>query len=227
MARGRTQRRVRDHALEVARYRDARDAAETPVPADDYAQAAGRTFDAEGDGRETTPRALHESDQVWEVANNAIDAAMARGDFDNLAYAGKPVPGLDGTDDPDWWIKGLLQREHVSGLGPPALMLRKQDAELDSTLDAEASEARVRAILADFNARIIEARRQLTGGPPVTTRLRDLDAELAAWRARAEARAATARRAGTPSTEPGPVPARRGLLARLLRRPRKRPGTAK
>jgi hypothetical protein len=68
---------LRDHALEVARYRDARDAAETPVPADEYAQAAGRTF----------------------------------------------------------------------------------DAELDSALDAEASEARVRAILADFNARIIEARR--------------------------------------------------------------------
>ena len=29
-----------------------------------------------------------------------------RGEFDNLPGAGKPLPGLDGTDDPDWWVKG-------------------------------------------------------------------------------------------------------------------------
>jgi len=218
MARGNKHWGSGDHALRAARYRDARAAAETPVPADDHARAAGRTLGREGEGQETAPRAFHESDQVWEVANNAIDAAMARGDFDNLAYAGKPIPGLGGADDPDWWIKGLLQREHVSGLGPPALMLRKEDAELEQTLDAEASEARVRAILADFNARIIEARRQLSGGPPVTTRLRDLDAELAAWRARAESRAAPAQRAASRAQEPGPVPPRPSRMARRFRR---------
>ncbi|NVM99904.1 DUF1992 domain-containing protein [Arthrobacter sp. SDTb3-6] len=202
---------ARDHALEVARYRDVRDAAATPIPVDEYSQAAGRTLDAEGAVQDTAPPRFHESDQVWEVANNAVEAAMARGDFDNLAYAGKPIPGLGGTDDPDWWIKGLLQREHVSGLGPPALMLRKEDAELEQTLDAEFSEAQVRAILADFNHRIIEARRQLMGGPPVTTRLRDIEAELGAWRARA-----AARRPATPA--PAPEPARGSRMARLFRR---------
>ena len=199
-----------DHALEAARYRDARAAAETPVPVDEYAQAAGRTLGGNGVVRETAPHVFHESDDVWEVADNAIDAAMARGEFDNLAYAGKPIPGLGGTDDPDWWIKGLLRRENVSGLGPPALMLRKEDAELEATLDAEGSEARVRAVLEDFNARVIEARRQLMGGPPVVTPLRDIDAELGAWRARAESRLAAqavSERAGSERpAPPGPAP---------------------
>src|SRR6185312_7084328 len=168
MGKGKPERAFHDQALEAARYRDAKEASHTPVPSDDYAEATGRTFGG-GSAHDAEPRRFHEDDDVWEVANSAIDAAMARGDFDNLAYAGKPIPGLGGTDDPDWWIKGLLQREQVSGLGPPALMLRKEDAEMDGTLDAAGSEARVRELLADFNARIVEARRQLQGGPPVVT----------------------------------------------------------
>lgn len=213
------QQQFHDHALEAARYRDAKDAAETPVPTDDYALAAGRSFSSEGAGQETEPRRLHESDEVWEVANSAIDAAVARGDFDNLAYAGKPIPGLGGTDDPDWWIKGLLEREQVSGLGPPALMLRKEDAELETTMDATVSQARVRELLTDFNARIIEARRQLLGGPPVITQLRDIDAEVAKWRGRAAARQAAVPQAAVPRSAISGGPVRhRGFLARLLRR---------
>ena len=228
MDQGRQRRQFHDHALEAARYRDAKEAAQSPVPADEYAQATGRTFDTGDAGREAEPHRLQESDEVWEVANSAIDAAVARGEFDNLAYAGKPIPGLGGTDDPDWWIKGLIEREHVSGLGPPALMLRKEDAEMEGTLDAAGTEARVREILSDFNARIIEARRQLLGGPPVTTRLRDIDAEVAAWRARAAARRESFRReAGTGAEPATAVPARgtdrdtargRSFLARMFRR---------
>ena len=36
----------------------------------------------------------------------------------------------------------------------------------------------------EFNARIVSARRQLMGGPPVVTPLRDVEREVAAWRAR-------------------------------------------
>ncbi|WP_269938302.1 J-domain-containing protein [Arthrobacter sp. HY1533] len=216
MPQGKKEPEFRDKALEAARYLDARDAAATPIPADDYANATGRSFGS-GDGAQANePRRIHEAEEVWEVANSAIDAAVARGDFDNLAYAGKPIPGLGGNDDPDWWVKGLLQREQVSGLGPPALMLRKEDAELDATLDAQGSEARVREILADFNARIIEARRQLLGGPPVITKLREVDAEVAAWRSRAVARRAAA---AAQAPEPEAAPERgRGLFARLFRR---------
>uniref|UniRef100_UPI0039F035FD DnaJ family domain-containing protein n=1 Tax=Sinomonas sp. G460-2 TaxID=3393464 RepID=UPI0039F035FD len=99
-------------------------------------------------------------------ADYLIRDAMARGEFDHLQYAGKPIPGLGGTYDPDWWIKGLIQREHLTGLGPKALLLRVEDAELDARLDALPSERLVRDAVADFNARVIDARRQLEGGPP-------------------------------------------------------------
>ena len=47
----------------------------------------------------------------------------------------------------------------------------------------------MREALDDFNRRVIEARRQLLGGPPVVTPTRDVEAEVAAWRERRDARA--------------------------------------
>lgn len=121
-----------------------------------------------------------------------IRDAMAQGKFDNLKYSGKPIPGLGERYDPDWWVKGLIQREHLSGLGPKALLLRTEDAELDAKLDALYSEKQVRGFVEDFNARVIDARRQLQGGPPVITKPRDVDVELERWRERREAAAAAA-----------------------------------
>lgn len=178
----------RDARMHAARYRVARDSAADSVPVDEYARDTGRML---GDGSDvsTGVPVFHAKDEVWEVANSTLDAAFARGDFDNLAYAGKPIPGLGSTSDPNWWIKGLMEREHLSGLGPPALLLRKEDAELEGTLDGMADPAEVKNLLEDFNARIIEARRQLLGGPPVITALRDVEAELTMWRERRTARA--------------------------------------
>ncbi|QDW30873.1 DUF1992 domain-containing protein [Arthrobacter sp. KBS0702] len=134
-------------------------------------------------------------------AEYLIRDAMAQGKFDNLKYAGKPVPGLGEVYDPDWWVKGLLQRENITGLGPTAILLRTEDAALDDRLDEQFSEKQVRDILADFNTRVIDARRQLQGGPPVVTRTRDVDAELARWR---ERRAALAAAAAAAAPEPEP-----------------------
>ncbi len=120
-------------------------------------------------------------------ADFEIRQATARGDFDNLKYAGKPIPGLGATLDPDWWVKGLIERENLSGLAPAPFRLRKEDAELDEKLDRQYSEAKVREILEDFNRQVIDARRQLLGGPPVVTKTRDIDAEIDRWRARREA----------------------------------------
>ncbi|ALV42123.1 hypothetical protein AU252_13970 [Pseudarthrobacter sulfonivorans] len=122
-------------------------------------------------------------------AEYLIRDAMAQGKFDNLKYAGKPIPGLGEAYDPDWWVKGLIQRENISGLGPKAILLRTEDAELDGRLDVQFTEKQVRDILADFNARVIEARRQLQGGPPVVTKTRDVDAEVARWHERRAAHA--------------------------------------
>jgi hypothetical protein len=110
-----------------------------------------------------------------------VQKAIERGDFDNLPGQGKPLPPMD--DDPNWWLKKLIEREQISVL-PEALQLRKDDAELDALLDRQTSEPVVRELLETFNRRIVNARRQLQGGPPVITPLRDVDAEVAAWRAR-------------------------------------------
>ncbi|GAB3572724.1 hypothetical protein GCM10027406_00060 [Leifsonia lichenia] len=127
-------------------------------------------------------------DQRAHVVENAIQQAIRRGEFDNLPGAGKPLENLTGTHDPDWWIRRKIERERLTGLGPPALTLRTENEQLEAKLDATGSEARVREILHDFNKRVVEARRQLQGGPPVVTATRDVDADVARWRDRRDAR---------------------------------------
>jgi hypothetical protein len=113
-----------------------------------------------------------------------VKRAMERGEFDNLPGKGKPLGDLGSLDDRDWWLKKLIERERITGVLPAALQLRKDDAELDALLDREATEKLVRDQVEDFNRRIIEARRQLQGGPPVVTPTRDVDAEVERWRER-------------------------------------------
>lgn len=125
---------------------------------------------------------------------------MAQGKFDDLKYAGKPIPGLGESYDPDWWVKGLLQRENISGLGPPAILLRAEDAGLDAQLDAQYTEQQVRDLVTDFNRRVIDARRQLQGGPPVVTMTRDVEEQVERWRARRASR--------TPEVVEEPIPER-------------------
>ena len=119
---------------------------------------------------------------------NAIQQAIRRGDFDNLPGAGKPLEGLTGRHDPDWWIRRKIEREQLTGLGPPALTLRVENARLEDRLDRMHRESDVHEAVEDFNRRVIEARRQLLGGPPVVTPTRDADGEVRAWRERREAR---------------------------------------
>ena len=114
----------------------------------------------------------------------SIQQAIRRGEFDNLPGAGKPLEGLGEVHDPDWWIRRKIERERLTGLGPPALTLRTENAELDGRLDAMGTEQRVREMLEEFNNRVIEARRQLQGGPPVVTPTRDIEEELQNWRER-------------------------------------------
>lgn len=160
----------RDPIRDAARYRvdkAARERGEQPEPAPDPTRPAGPTMEQRG----------------W-IVETAIQQAMRRGDFDDLPGAGKPLQGLGDRHDPDWWIRRKIEREQLSGLGPPALTLRVENTQLEARLDAMANERDVRAALEDFNRRVIEARRQLLGGPPVVTPTRDVEAEVAAWRKR-------------------------------------------
>lgn len=137
---------------------------------------------------EREERRLLKAADVAAHARAQIAEAERRGVFEGNPYHGKPLPGLDRGHDPNWWIKAKIEREDIRGIAPPALSLRTEDAELDDHLDALSVESDVRDVLVDFNARVKEARRQLLGGPPVVTPMRDVEAEVTAWRERREAR---------------------------------------
>src|SRR6201991_3654456 len=160
---------------------------QVPEPKDVEDSSAG-----DGDEEDVAARRM-EQRSLW--VELQVRQAMARGDFENLPGAGKPLR-LPDRHDPDWWVKQLIERENIH-VAPPAIALRREDAELDATIDREAREEGVRRLVDDFNHRVVEARRQLTGGPPVITKTRDPDAEVEAWRERRRARAeeAAAKRA--------------------------------
>lgn len=163
---------------------DAEAAAGTPDDASLPVRDAG-VDDTGTDDAETvrTPRRVRPEDRARYV-DVVIDQAIRRGEFDDLPLAGKPIPGLTGRHDPDWWLKSVIEREQLTGLGPPAMLLKAEDRGLDDRLDQELDEQTVRDLLADFNARVVDARRQLLGGPPVVTPTRDVEVEVARWRAR-------------------------------------------
>ena len=44
------------------------------------------------------------------LAERRLREAAERGEFDNLPGAGRPLPHLGGTYDPDWWVKEWIRR---------------------------------------------------------------------------------------------------------------------
>lgn len=175
--------------------------------------------EAPGDDELSDDAIRRSIDERAAFVETIIQQAIRRGDFDDLPGAGKPLAGLErASQDPDWWIRRKIERERLTGLGPPALTLRVEDAALADRLDTLHRASEVRELLEDFNARVIAARRQLQGGPPVITPLRDVDAEVAAWAARREART-------EPPTEPESQPGRRRFRISLGVRLRRRRGS--
>jgi len=188
MAKRDTSRDLEREIEEERRLRRARVTAATgQVPEPD------EPVDERAEDEDDSPAQRLEQKALW--VDLQVRRAMERGEFDNLPGAGKPIKGLGPTHDPDWWVKSLIERERITGVLPPALALRKEDAELEGALDRETTEEGVRRAVADFNRRVVEARRQLTGGPPVVTPTRDEDTEVAAWRARLAERRERQRRA--------------------------------
>jgi hypothetical protein len=110
-----------------------------------------------------------------------IREAQERGEFDDLPGAGKPLPGLTGDYDEMWWLRQLAEREQVSTL-PPMLVLRKEAEDLLDGLAGVPSEADVRDLVKDYNARVAESIRRPQEGPlfAIARRL-DIDEVLAEW----------------------------------------------
>ena len=150
--------------------------------------------------------AVQRQRQIHTWVDQQVQQAIARGEFDDLPGAGKPIEGLGVEHDPDWWLKKLVEREHLVVL-PPSIQLRKDDAELDGLLDQQITEQAARELVEDFNDRVIRARYQLPSGPPLITMPRDVEDTLAAWRERRTVRAAD----GPPALSPASRRRRRWL----------------
>jgi Domain of unknown function (DUF1992) len=115
-------------------------------------------------------------------AERQIREAIERGEFDNLPGAGKPLPGLNGRDEEDWWVKGFLERERISMPLPTSLALRKEIAELPQTLAGVRDEAEVRRIVEDLNERIRDSHRSKVDGPALVHRPVDVEETVEEWR---------------------------------------------
>jgi hypothetical protein len=111
-----------------------------------------------------------------------IREAMERGEFDNLPGAGKPIPGLTGQDEENWWVKRFLEREQLPMPLPTSLALRREVADLPQALADVTDEETVYQIIADLNERIRDSHRRPVDGPPVVIGLVDVEAVVAEWR---------------------------------------------
>lgn len=152
-----------------------------------------------------SPRRLNSLEDRNAVVESALDRAIKRGDFDDLPGLGKPLTGLHGSSDPDWWIKQKMDSEGINGIAPAAFQLRKENAVLEDTVDAFTEESDVRDYLAGFNARVREAVMDLREGPPVFTPPRNVENEIAAWRRRRDVKkndSVTEAEPGDPEAEP-------------------------
>jgi hypothetical protein len=123
-------------------------------------------------------------DPFESLVERQIREAQERGEFDNLPGAGKP---LRLSDDPDWWVKQLVQREGIdlSDALPPAIALRKEAAGFPASLVDLRSEESARAVLEDFNRRVrLDRLRPVVGPfPPALARTVDVDEMVGQWRA--------------------------------------------
>ncbi|WP_346620959.1 DUF1992 domain-containing protein [Blastococcus montanus] len=148
--------------------------------------------------------------ETW--VESQIARGVERGDFDTLSGAGRPLRREDLTQDAHDWAVAKARREGLdtAAMLPPGLALRRERDQLPERAVRLASEAEVRALAEDYNARV-EAfwrRPQESRWAPVPG-LADVEALVAGW---------AAARPDPGPVDPPPVgPAARRHRAGLLR----------
>jgi hypothetical protein len=111
-----------------------------------------------------------------------VREAIERGEFDNLPGAGRPLPSINGREDENWWVKGLLEREQLPMPLPTSLALRREVANLPQTLPDVPDEPTVRDIIEDLNRRIRDSHRRRVDGPPIVVKPVDVEQAVTDWR---------------------------------------------
>lgn len=128
----------------------------------------------------TEGKPLGMSVETW--VDKQIREAEARGEFDNLPGAGKPIPGRGAPDDELWWVKQYMARENLTFALPTTLRLRKEAEDILLRVARERREPDVRRVVAELNERILEAIRKPPAGPPLNLPPLDIEVVVAAWR---------------------------------------------
>jgi len=121
--------------------------------------------------------------ETW--VDSQITRAQARGDFDNLAGAGKPLPNRTSDESTYEWVIAKARQENIDVLGmlPPALALRKEREDLPRRAAELPTEAAVRALAEDYNQRVEQFWRRPQDGPAVPVGLADVEALVEGWTA--------------------------------------------
>jgi Domain of unknown function (DUF1992) len=118
----------------------------------------------------------------WENSvERQIREGIERGEFDHLSGAGKPLEGLDGPHDEEWWVKQKLQREQVSYL-PPALAVRRELEVALEQVAAATSDETVRQIVTAINERIVHVNSRTINGPPSTLSPLEVEVVVNQWK---------------------------------------------
>ena len=140
--------------------------------------------------------------ETW--VDGQISRSIERGDFEHLPGAGKPIPGLDREETAYDWAVAKARREGVdtAAMLPQGLALRRERDQLPARAAELPSEAAVRALAEDYNARVetFWRRPQESRWSPVPG-LADVESLVAWWR---ENRPAPP----PPPPRPAPAPAR-------------------
>jgi hypothetical protein len=121
--------------------------------------------------------------ETW--VDSQISRSIARGDFQHLPGAGKPIRGLEREETAYDWAVAKARREGVdtAAMLPPGLALRRERDDMPGHAARLTSEAEVRALAEDYNARV-EAfwrRPQESRWSPVPG-LADVEALVSGWR---------------------------------------------
>ncbi|WP_448626116.1 DnaJ family domain-containing protein [Geodermatophilus sp. URMC 64] len=137
--------------------------------------------------------------RTW--VDQQIAQAQERGAFEGLTGAGQPLPHRDREQSSYEWALEWARRENggTDGMLPPGLALRKERERLPEVVVHLPSEAAVRALVEDFNARVAEHWRRPADRADAVPGMADLDALLEHWRVNRPTEPAVAERAAMPS----------------------------
>jgi hypothetical protein len=120
--------------------------------------------------------------ETW--VDQQISRSIARGEFQQLRGAGKPLRGLEREETAYDWAVAKARREGVdtAAMLPPGLALRRERDELPARAASLTSEDQVRALAEDYNARVAAfwRRPQESRWSPLPG-LADVEALVAGW----------------------------------------------